>query len=154
MTVMRSLVPKKKSVNITAMVHCIFCICWGWKQRSLKMICENHCSIKNWPLGLILSHTNSPIQQSDKFQSLRVRRWDFNRCYKFLKLLALDSFDFPLLLPHESHHSLEDTWNVSSSWLSICNSTNESPFLSLGHLFALPQVWDGISGVSFLEILW
>lgn len=120
---------KEKSANRIAMVHCIFHVCWGWKQRSLKMICENRYSIKNWHLGLILSHTNSPIQQSDKFQSLRVvQHRDFNRGYKFLKLLALESFDFPLLLPHQSHHSLEDTWSISSSWLSIHNSKKWKSF--------------------------
>lgn len=140
MAVMRSLVPKKK-VQVEWQWFIVFCVCWGWKQSSLKMICENHCSIKNWPLGLILSHTNSPTQLSDKFLSLRViQHWDFNRGYKFLKLLALDNFDFPLLLPPESHHSFEDMWNISNSGLSIYNSKNESPFLSLGNLLALSQI--------------
>lgn len=87
-------------------------------------------SFKNWPHGLILSHTNSLMQQSNKFQSLRGQHWDLNWYYKFLKLSALDSSDFPLLLPHDSHHSLENTWMNRSPTPGSASVTTEGKGLS------------------------
>lgn len=81
---------------------------------------------------------------------LRGQNWDLNMYYKFLKLAAVDSFNFPFLLLHENHHSLEDTLMNSSLSLSICNK-HEMPFLSLGHCFDLPDIRYSFCSILFWE---
>lgn len=100
-------------------------------------------SIKNWPHGLILSHTDSLMQQSNKLQSLRGQHWGLNGYYKFFKLSALDSFDFLLLLPRESHHSLEDTWMIRSPAPGSAGITTKMKglFSALAMYLFYPRLW-------------
>lgn len=154
---------KEKNINKTTMVHClIYIYIYIFLLRLKIKVIYNDLwklpwSAKNWTDGLVLSHTDSLIQQKNKFLFLWGQNWDLNMYYKFLKLAALDSFDFPFLLLLENHHSLEDTLMNSSPFLSICKK-HEMPFLSLGHHFDLPDIRCSFCSILFwkpmIEELW